>query len=218
MKKFVVIIVVMALVILPTQALAKGFEMVGGSTYNTFLLSLSVDGEDVLIGDGIKERLEDGVGFYAGGRYWLNEQLGIEVGVDQATSSYGDSSSDSIFEIEEELVGPYAGVTYRLNDKFQMEAGAVNYSYKQRQREIYQESEEFNEVSAKGEGLGLLVGGQYSHTITDNLALVGNLNHRIIMIDINEAYDYEEGSLSTVEEERLNMSGLRASAGISYNF
>ncbi|MCK8828159.1 outer membrane beta-barrel protein [Natroniella acetigena] len=218
MKKFAVVIVLIVLVISPTQALARGFEVVGGSTYNTFLLSLSVDGEDVLIGDGVKERLEDGVGFYAGGRYWLNERLGIEVGVDQAASSYEDSNSDSIFAIEEKLVGPYAGLKYRLNDKFHLEAGAVNYSYQQSQIEIYQDLEEFNEVSATGEGLGFLVGGEYSYSIRDNLSLISSFNHRIITIDINQAYDYEESKLVDVEEEKLNMGGLRVSAGISYDF
>ncbi|WP_408955984.1 outer membrane beta-barrel protein [Natroniella sp. ANB-PHB2] len=218
MKKFVIVFVLMVLVSSSTQVLARGFEVVGGSTYNTFLLSLSVDGEDVLIGDGIKERLEYGVGFYAGGRYWLNDRLGIEVGVDQAASSYEESNSDSIFEIEEELVGPYAGLRYRLNDKFQLEAGAVNYSYQQSQTEIYQDLEEFDEVSARGGGLGFLIGGEYNYSIRENLSLISSFNHRIITIDINEAYDYEESRLVDVEKEKLNMGGLRVSLGISYDF
>ncbi|WP_164730835.1 porin family protein [Anoxybacter fermentans] len=208
MKKTTVLFLVGALVLIfGGMVCAKELEnikLIGGITYNTYDYTIhSIEG----VAD-INEELEDlkkGVGFFTGIQYWLNEWVGFEAGFDIAGSSYKDTFDMIEFKLKSKLTGPYGTLVLRLLDILKVNAGIGYYSYNLIES-IKTIDFTISETISKGNGFGILLGGQISIPIQNNFSIDGNVGCRLININV------EEDNVS------INMSGFRFGGGITYHY
>lgn len=206
MKKLSVILIFAGLMIFCFEGVeARDYvELVGGLTRNNFAFDISRNGETILDGSDVINDLKSGPGIYLGGRYWVNEKSGLELGLDMASSinEVNEYSSDTVF-----LGGGYGSYVYKAQDNLNLKIGAARYIY---------EYMPYSYDNQLGDGFGLLFDGEiYSrHSF---VTLKGNLGYRFSEIDVTQV-EGEDGYVDIEEDISINMSGLRLGAGISVVF
>lgn len=189
---------------------AEKLEFVGGLTYNNFAIVTTVDGEEDKPDEAekqIKDELENGLGFYAGLRYPLQENIALGVGLDRAASS---AKKDDV-EVEQSILGPYAEVVYQVNEFIDLSAALAYYQFVTNEKEI-------DETEVKGNGIGFLVGGSYEYPLQEGLALKGSVGYRMATIDLKELTVNDKTVDISDQKAEVDLSGFRVSAGISYSF
>jgi len=192
MKKLTVLLVLAVVLVFTMGTSAQEFsaenmKFVGGVTYNTYDGTVTVDGTAL---PSIEQpEVEVGYGFFAGGQYWFDPQMAVELGYDMANSKVdGDDSSISGF---------YAKFVYKANMMFDIKGGLGSYSMKVD-----------NPENTEGNGLGILIGGEYKYPINKEMSLVGTANYRMLEIDID----------NTEVETLINMSGFSIGGGVCVKF
>lgn len=210
MKKLTVLMVLSALLVFTVGASAQdiateNMKFVGGVTYNTFDGTASADGqedEDLTKGND----LGSGFGFYVGGQYWLNNQMGIEAGYDVAKSSDSEGSET----VDNTVKGPYGKVVYKLNDMIMLNGGLAYYS-----NEVEASDDTTSVKMFEGSGIGFLFGGDYKYPVNEKMSVVGSANYRIANLDVDKIMGSSDFD---TENPKINMSGLSISGGVSYKF
>lgn len=212
-RKLVYMVLTLVLVLSSTTTFAADqgdVEAVGGVTYNTFNGEMTVDG---IKQEELRDELKSGMGFYAGGRYWLSDWLGIEAGYDQAGSSYSEYDEDFKSNVEYNLgvAGPYGKLNIEVVDEMlALNAGIVSYSLTG--------DVTANNVTAtffEGSGIGFLAGADLSIPVNDNLSLTAGANYRLADLGVDKVYGE---SVPDTVDAKLNMSGLRGNIGLTAKF
>ena len=203
MRKLLFVVLVCALMFAATPfASANEFfkvdnlEFTGGVTYNTYncITKLADDSTK----DDAPDEFKNGIGFFIGADYWINDMFGIGVGFDSAsTGTVKIVDSDS----QVNLSGPYLKANIDLHEFFKINAGVVNYAYTQ----TFTKS---GVTDIKGNGLGFVIGGEFTYPLMDNMLLKGNAGYRMINITSDKF----------AKDTSLDMGGLRLGLGISYEF
>lgn len=184
---------------------AEKLDFVGGLTYNIFANEETKDGKEE---PKEFEDLDNGIGFYAGLRYPLQENIALGVGLDRAA---GSAKKDKIEE-ERSILGPYAEVVYQVNEFIDVSAALAYYLYDSTR------TEDTNKTEFTGNGIGFLVGGSYEYPLQDGFALKGSVGYRMATIDLKERTADDKTEDITAEKRKIDLSGFRVSAGISYSF
>lgn len=199
---------------------AEKLDFVGGLTYNNFALKTTVDGEEDKAETEEEKKMEDelanGIGFYAGLRYPLLENIALGVGVDRAASSGSVSIKDGSIEMDQSILGPYAEVVYQVNEFIDVSAALAYYQYVADTKTTV--LTDTNELEVKGSGIGFLVGGSYEYPLQDGFALKGSVGYRMANIDLKETTENDKTEDISDQKVKIDLSGFRVSAGISYSF
>src|SRR6056297_835776 len=111
MKKLTVLLVLAVVLVFTMGTSAQEFsaenmKFVGGVTYNTYDGTVTVDGEEIVDQPEVKA----GYDFFAGGQYWFDPQMAVELGYDMANSKVGGDDSS--------ISGFYAKFVYKANMMF----------------------------------------------------------------------------------------------------
>ncbi len=198
MKKYLILFDLVLLFAFTTGAMAADYEFVGGVTYNTFAMTDS-DGNELDDDD-----LKSGIGFYGGILYWVNEQLAVGGGYESASSKYTESG----IETKNVLSGPYGNIIYRLNDMISLNGGVAFYT------EELGVSDDVNSITIfKSSGMGFLVGADLNYPIKENITITGNVGYRFANLPVKEIMGAEYDG-----DEKLNLNGFRAGAGVNISF
>lgn len=236
LKKKYLFLTLALILIFSTGAFAKGLEFVGGVTYNSFEPEAKITNNDyegsITIGfDG-----QDGTGYFIGGRYWFSEKLGVGLGYDVANSksSFNYKIDDGldylkiVLKEEAELAGPYAEILYKVNNVLTFSGAIVNYNLVVDGSSYYEESygsyedEYDNEYSneehkklLEGEGTGYILNTELNYPFKENFAFKVTAGYRKATINVEEFLDTNIPDNTNVE---LDLSGLRFTAGLSFDF
>ncbi|MCG8513484.1 MAG: autotransporter outer membrane beta-barrel domain-containing protein [Halanaerobiales bacterium] len=195
-------------------------DFVGGLTYNNFALEATIDGkedkDDTEEEKKLKDELANGIGFYAGLRYPLQENIALGVGLDRAASSGSISIKDGSIEMDQSILGPYAEAVYQVNEFIDVSAALAYYQYVNNIKTTV--LTDVDELEVKGNGIGFLVGGSYEYPLQDGFALKGSVGYRMATIDLKEETADDKTEDISAEKRKIDLSGFRVSAGISYSF
>ena len=184
---------------------AEKLDFVGGLTYNNFANKETEDDKEIT--KEFKE-LDNGIGFYAGLRYPLQENIALGVGLDRAA---GSAKKDKI-AVDRSILGPYAEVVYQVNEFIDVSAALAYYLYDSTR------TEDTDKTECTGNGIGFLVGGSYEYPLQDGFALKGSVGYRMATIDLKEETADDKTEDISAEKRKIDLSGFRVSAGISYSF
>ena len=184
---------------------AEKLDFVGGLTYNIFANKETADDKEIT--KEFKE-LDNGIGFYAGLRYPLQENIALGIGLDRAA---GSAKKDKI-AVDRSILGPYAEVVYQVNEFIDVSAALAYYLYDSTR------TEDTDKIEWAGNGIGFLVGGSYEYPLQDGFALKGSVGYRMANIDITEKTENDKKEDISAEKRKIDLSGFRVSAGISYSF
>ena len=221
MEKYILLLII---IILVTPGIrAKESEFNTGITYNSFVYELNKDGET--IDYTMREDLNSGFGYYGEGVFWLNNKLGIGLGVDFAKAVWegrnnysGGDTRD--FEYSSRLVGPYTTVKYKLNKSLIVNLDIVHYNYQEHFQADYSwDKENFKQNLVVGDGLGVKIGTEFNYKINNSFYLIGKSYFRQVKINLEKEYDDVEETMKYINnDEELNITGLEVSFGINYKF
>lgn len=196
MKKMMLLLLITILVFALSLTVSandlEDIEAVGGITYNLFT---SEDFEDI----GEEFDVESGIGFYAGGRYWFTDILGVEAGLDYATSSDSTTEEGITIDFSQRIMGPYAKLAIKPIDQIVLKGGPTYYSGK------VEVDSPFLSDDNRGSGLGFMLGAVLDYPIDNYLMVTGNADYRIAEISYDDADDFD-------------VSGVSLGIGISYQF
>ncbi len=240
MKKFIVLLSLVLVLTLSIGVSAKGFEAVGGVTYNSFKAEAIVTEEDeedwkLTIGfDG-----QDGVGYFGGMRYWFNKRIGFGGGYELVNSNTTLSARLDVdedfgeIELKEELklTGPYAEMAYRVN-KFLILNGAIAFYNMETigsvsgeanfisSPSVMEEDDEECEIDEEkellsGKGTGFIFGAELNYPLKDNFTFKAGAGYRFASIDVEEVFEEDIPEDANLE---LELKGLRVSGGFSLDF
>jgi len=195
MKKLTFLLVLAVVLVFTMGTSAQEFSVenmkfVGGLTYNTY--DGTVTENDETLPDFDQPEVKEGYGFFLGGQYWFDPQMAVELGYDMANSEVDEDAAS--------ISGFYAKFVYNANKIFNIKGGFGSYSM---------EVDDINETN--GNGLGILIGGEYKYPINEGMSVVGTANYRMLEIDIEDTMEEEADSA-------INMSGFSIGGGVCVKF
>ncbi len=224
MKKylFIRLTLLILLLTLSTNTNAYALELDYGLSYNN-LVYYQYQAEKLNDDYFMREDLNEGLGLYAELKYPLNN-FTLGAGIDKINADWtgrneyvNDRYRD--FEYAVRIVGPYLKVAYNLSSNFKINTNLAYYDYQESFQAEYSWQEEDLDVSLKNaRGLGVLLGGEYHHQITNLLYLSNSFNFRYIALNIIENYDWYREEMKEVDNEQLIVRGLSLKLGINYRF
>ncbi|WP_027339197.1 outer membrane beta-barrel protein [Halonatronum saccharophilum] len=216
MNKFQIIIILISLLVFGSSigVKANNLEFKGVLTYNTLDYSE----------DFVRDDLKEGSGYYLESTYWLNDELGLGLGVDFIRANW-ESGYDWVegredFEYEKNLVGLLINSKYRLNDYLIFNSGLGYYNFTKDRHSRYSWKDGANTIRyQKGSGLGGLIGLELNYPVKNNLSISSGISYRSTNININKVHSgYWGGLVDNLDDENLKIRGLFLSTGISYMF
>ncbi|MEC9488775.1 MAG: outer membrane beta-barrel protein [Halanaerobium sp.] len=202
MKKNIFLLVVLFLLVFSLNAGAQNLEFIGGVTHNTISFKeTEIDGSYE-----ISQNSFSGMGYYLGGRYWLNGNWAIGLGYDCFWAYDGEIESGIEYYDEDkygpELKGLYIEAIYKMNEAFNLSLAIVSYNY------TFLDWDEETGFSTEdtGKGTGFILRGEFVYPVFSGFDLEGMAGYRHVNIDS----DYDDDMLETY--------GLTFSLGLSHDF
>lgn len=211
MRKILILVSLMIFVI-GFGVSAEKFDFVGGLTYNSF--DMNMDAEIIGLDLNFEFDEKKDMGFYAGLRYALQDNIALGVGLDKA-GSFEEN------DVEQSILGPYAEVVYKLNECIDLRAAVAFYQYDM-DFDMYFRDKTY-EAGFEGDDVGFIFGGGYQYPIQENLSFNASLDYRILNINVEnvdiEIIDNVDVPIDvSFINTALNLNGFRLGAGIMYSF
>lgn len=225
MKKiyFVLILLWFMIFSVKAEAITVILDLNAGWNYNDLIYKKFKDNKRDL-DHFMREDLNSGQGFYLEEIYWINNKWGLGLGFDKVVTSWsGESESPNgkrIFEYIYQISGPYTSLKYIMNDNIRLKANFIYYNYSEHYNRKYSwQDEEIDRDLERGNGLGIILGSDIAIPIKKGFIFNGGFGYRMVEIDLTEKYSDLHGEMiSNSANEKLEITGLTISAGISYKF
>ncbi len=215
MKKLIIAITLLLVFALSSSALAEGVEVYASKTFNLNSYSLVKDGEPAEIPESMTTYLfDEAPGLDIGTIYWLNDKVGLGVGVEGFENSqlvFNELLNDNL-PVYQRFVGIYGSLHYSLFKHLDLHATGGFY----KMQFIGEVSPTVLVDAVTFRGYGFAAGADVCLPIFKNLSIFGTASYRYAMLNMTEVNPL--GGVSLDETVWVHVQSYVVGGGVSLSF